>query len=108
MYNSSSLGAAAAAAAVAVAVAVAVVAAAAAAHASQPMSGWSRESHPPAASWVRHPVRWLLLGCFLPSLRGACSLAPPPLGPLHLVFPFIPAGERRRLSLAPLNAHPEL
>ena len=100
MYNSSSLGAAAAAAAVAVAVAVA-------AHASQPMSGWSRESHPPAASWVRHPVRWLLLGCFLPSLRGACSLVPP-LGPLHLVFPFIPAGERRRLSLAPLNAHPEL
>ena len=92
MYNSSSLGAAAAA----VAVAVAVVAAAASAHASQPMSGWSREFHPPLASWVRHPSS-SLAACFLCMAHAAL----PPLGPLHLVpFFYFPAGERRRLSLA--------
>ena len=90
MYNSSSLGAAAAAAA------VAVVAAAAAAHASQPMPGWSREFHPPLASWVRHPSS-SLAACFLCMAHAAL----PPLGPLHLVpFFYFPAGERRRLSLA--------
>ena len=92
MYNSSSLGAAAAA----VAVAVAVVAAAASAHASQPMSGWSREFHPPLASWVCHPSS-SLAACFLCMAHAAL----PPLGPLHLVpFFYFPAGERRRLSLA--------
>ena len=79
MYNSSSLGAAAAAAA-AVAVAVAVVAAAASAHASQPMSGWSREFHPPLASWVRHPSS-SLAACFLCMVHAAL----PPPAPLHLV-----------------------
>ena len=76
MYNSSSLGAAAAA----VAVAVAVVAAAASTHASQPMSGWSREFHPPLASWVRHPSR-SLAACFLCMVHAAL----PPPAPLHLV-----------------------
>lgn len=93
MYNSSSLGAAAAAAAVAVA--VAVVAAAASAHASQPMSGWSREFHPPLASWVRHPSS-SLAACFLCMAHAAL----PPPAPLHLVPFFFPAGERKRLSLA--------
>mgnify|MGYP007016976207 CR=1 FL=1 len=91
MYNSSSLGAAAAA----VAVAVAVVAAAAPAHASQPMSGWSREFHPPLASWVRHPSS-SLAACFLCMAHAAL----PPPDPLHLVPFFFPAGERKRLSLA--------